>query len=1078
MNTDREASESKQTVEALHEQREWLHVTLSSIGDAVITTDTKGGVTFLNPVAQTLTGWTQDEATGVPLESVFQIVNEATRRTVENAATRALREGVVVGLANHTLLIAKDGMERPIDDSAAPIRNANGEVAGVVLVFRDITERKRQEQWMQDAVNYSENIIATLREPFLVLDDQLRIKTANRCFYETFHVSPEETENGFIYDLGNRQWDIPKLRALLAEVLSDHHPVHDFEVEHTFPTIGRKIMLLNARRFVSVDSQPSLILLAIEDITERKQFERALQRSEAEFRNLLEKLPAAAYTCNAEGLITYFNQRAVELWGRTPKLNDEANKFCGSFKLFYADGTPMRHDECWVALAIKEDKPYDDYEIIIEQPDGSRFNAVVHANPLHDDSGTLTVAVNVLVDITERRRAEEELRRNEERFRVLFELGPVAVFACDHSGVIQDYNRRAAELWGREPKRGDSNERYCGSFKLYHPDGRLLPHAESPIVEVLRTGVAVQGVEVFIERPDGSRLPVIVNFASLKDDHGEIVGAITSFLDITERQQAEAALEDSETRYRRLFETAQDAILILDEPTGKIFDANPFIKEMLGFSQAELVGKELWQIGFFRDKSENQAAFRELQAQRYIRYEHLPLETKGGQQIEVEFVSNVYQVDHHEVIQCNIRDITERSRLERQTHEQAEALADLHHRKDEFLAMLSHELRNPLSAIFNALHILRLQEAENPIQQKAKIILERQVGQLAHLVDDLLEVSRVITGRIQLNQERLEMRGIVEHAVESVRALIDRRKHQLSVSLPAEPIWLQADPSRLEQVVVNLLNNAAKYTDEGGQIWLTVEQEVDSGQWTVDSKDKARAASSLTTNHRPLSTDWVVLRVRDTGVGIAPELLPRIFDLFTQADRTLGRSQGGLGIGLSLVQKLVELHYGTVAAHSAGLGQGSEFIVRLPALSPARESIVPVETAKQRAQTSRVLVVDDNMDAADMLSMTLQIFGHEVQATYSGQTALDAAVEYQPHIVLLDIGMPVMDGYQVARHLRQQPQTKNVWLIATTGYGQDSDRQRSQEAGFDHHLVKPIDPQKLQDLLATLAKQPRSAATP
>jgi CheY-like chemotaxis protein/two-component sensor histidine kinase len=376
-------------------------------------------------------------------------------------------------------------------------------------------------------------------------------------------------------------------------------------------------------------------------------------------------------------------------------------------------------------------------------------------------------------------------------------------------------------------------------------------------------------------------------------------------------------------------------------------------------------------------------------------------------------------------------------------------LAELHHRKDEFLAMLSHELRNPLSAIFNALHILRLQDTENPIQRKAKIVLERQVGQLAHLIDDLLEVSRVITGRIQLHQERLEMRGIVERALESVRSLIEQRKHELSVSLPAEPIWLQGDSTRLEQVVVNLLNNAAKYTDEGGQIWITVEQE--RGE--------------------------VVLRVWDTGVGIAPELLPRIFDLFTQADRTLDRSQGGLGIGLSLVQKLVELHGGTVEAHSAGLGQGSEFIVRLPALSSAGESIIArIETAKQPAQTSRVLVVDDNMDAADMLVMMLQLFGHEVRVAYTGQTALETAVEYQPDVVLLDIGLPDMNGYELARQLHQQPQTKGVRLIAVTGYGQDSDRQRSQEAGCEHHLVKPVDPQKLQDLLASRVKQPRSTA--
>ena len=514
---------------------------------------------------------------------------------------------------------------------------------------------------------------------------------------------------------------------------------------------------------------------------------------------------------------------------------------------------------------------------------------------------------------------------------------------------------------------------------------------------------------------------------------------------VEQGQEVEQKLHDSEERYRRLFETTKDGVLVLDFTRGRIVDVNPFMIELLGYPYAHFLDKELWEIGLFSDRSANEASVRELKEQGYIRYDNLLLESQHGGKVEVEVVANVYSEDQHSVIQCNIRDITERRRLERQTQEQAEALAELHQRKDEFLAMLSHELRNPLSAIFNALHILRIQDTGNPIQQKAKSVIERQVGQLAHLVDDLLEVSRVITGGIQLHQERLEMRGIVDRAIESVRPLIDQRKHELEVSLPAEPIWLQGDPTRLEQVVVNLLNNAAKYTDEGGQIQITAQQEGAE----------------------------VVLRVRDTGIGVAPELLPRVFDLFTQADRSLDRSQGGLGIGLSLVQKLVELHGGTVTAQSAGLGQGSEFIVRLPALSLVSESIAPIKTAKPQAHTSRVLVVDDNKDAADMLVMMLQMFGHEVQAAYDGQTALETAVEYQPTFVLLDIGLPDMNGYEVARRLRQQPETKRVLLIAMTGYGQDSDRQQSQEAGFDYHLVKPVEPQKLQDLLETLAKQPR-----
>ncbi len=636
-----------------------------------------------------------------------------------------------------------------------------------------------------------------------------------------------------------------------------------------------------------------------------------------------------------------------------------------------------------------------------------------------------------------------QLGESEERSRTLFAAAPMAVFVCDRNAVIQQYNQRAAELWGREPVCGV--EQYCGSMKLWLPDGSLLPHAQSPMVEVLRTGIPARHVEVFIERPDGSRLPVLVNIAALKNAQGEITGSITSFMDITERKRAENALAVSESRYRRLFETSQDAILILDALTGKIQDANPFIEQLLGYSADELIGKELWQIGFFRDKTASQVAFLELQEHGYLRYEHLPLETKSGQQVEVEFISSVYVVDRKQVIQCNIRDITDRARLERQTEAQAAELTDLHHRKDEFLAMLSHELRNPLSPLLNAAHILRLQKDENPIQQQARTVIERQVGQLSHLVNDLLEVSRVITGRIQLNLERLDISGIVEHAVESARPLIERRRHELFVMLPADPIWLQGDAARLEQSVVNLLNNAAKYTDEGGQIWLSVEPEGAE----------------------------IVLRVRDNGVGIAPELLPRIFDLFTQADRTLDRSQGGLGIGLSLVQKLVELHQGTVAAASTGLGQGSEFIVRLPVLrSPERQvNMTSTEAAKPAVQTWRVLVVDDNIDGADMVATMLQMSGHQTRTAYSGQSALEMAGEYQPDFVVLDIGLPEMDGFEVARRLRQLPQLKDVRLIAATGYGRDSDRQRSKEAGFDYHLVKPIEPEALQKLLTLTAQE-------
>ena len=639
---------------------------------------------------------------------------------------------------------------------------------------------------MQDALAYADNIIATLREPFVVLDKSLRVRTANAAFYRDFHASKEETEGRFVYDLGNGQWDIPQLRTLLSQVLSNSHPVEDFEVEHAFPTLGRRNMLLNARRFPPESNDPDLVLLAIEDITDRR--------------------------------------------------------------------------------------------------------------------------------------------------------------------------------------------------------------------------------------------------------------------------RAEAAMEHSEVRYRRLFQMAKDGILILDADTGKVIDANPFMTALLGYSHDEFLGKELWEIGLFRDIKESRAAYRELQEKGYVRYENLPLESRSGQKVEVEFVSNVYAENHHQVVQCNIRDITERSRLQRLTQEQAAAFADLDRRKDEFLAMLSHELRNPLAPILNAALLLRLHSnrnrlhgIENPILQQSATIIERQVGQLTQIVDELLEVSRITTGRIQLHQERIAVGVVVENAVATVRSLIDQRKHELTVSLPTQAIWVHADAARLEQVVVNLLTNAAKYTDQGGHVWLTVQQEGEEA----------------------------VLRVRDTGVGIAPEILPRIFDLFTQAERSLDRSQGGLGIGLALVQRLVEMHGGTVAVSSA-LGQGSEFVVRLPVVSPPQPqaSSPPTETAQPTGPSLRVLVVDDNVDTVTTLAMLVQESGHDVRTAYDGSAVLEAALDYRPNVVLLDIGLPGLNGFEVAKQLRQQPALQNVVLVAMTGYGRESDRQRSQEAGFDHHLVKPGDFGKVLQILATVSELP------
>ena len=386
-------------------------------------------------------------------------------------------------------------------------------------------------------------------------------------------------------------------------------------------------------------------------------------------------------------------------------------------------------------------------------------------------------------------------------------------------------------------------------------------------------------------------------------------------------------------------------------------------------------------------------------------------------------------------------------RVEERTNELEGALRS----RDEFLAMLAHELRNPLAPIRNAAQVIRLVGPADGHMTWARDVIDRQVHQLTRLVDDLLDVSRVTQGRVELHKEEIDLASVVAHAVETSRPAIDARRHTLIVELPKAPVYLEADLARLSQVVSNLLNNACKYMEEGGRIALTAEAEGRE----------------------------VRIRVRDEGIGIPQEMLPRVFELFTQLNRSLDRSEGGLGIGLALVRRLVELHGGSVGVHSDGLGLGSEFVVALPLL---RAASVPEDKSDEAPEQTglafgrRILVADDNRDSAESLGMLLEIEGHEVCLAYDGQEALDQADRFGPEIILLDIGLPRMDGYEVAARLRRSPHHRDVLLVAVTGYGTDGDRKRSREAGFDHHLVKPVDPRALRDLIANAPATPARTA--
>ncbi len=523
-------------------------------------------------------------------------------------------------------------------------------------------------------------------------------------------------------------------------------------------------------------------------------------------------------------------------------------------------------------------------------------------------------------------------------------------------------------------------------------------------------------------------------------------GTNTPLSEVPGKERAERALGGVEEQHRLLMECVTDYAIFFLDPHGRVVAWNAGAERILGYAEAEIVGQH-FSCFFTPEDVQQRQPDKELQtaAATGRANDDRWLVRKGGARLWCNGVTTALRDEEGGLrgFAKVLRDRTEPKRLQEALHQRAEELAAEARQKDDFLAVLAHELRNPLAPIRNALQVIRMGSHDAALVEQMRAMAERQVGHMTRLVDDLLDLSRISRGLIRLLMEPLDVARPVQQAVEGVQPLVGERGLTLSVSLPPEPVFVDADPTRLQQVVGNLLTNAAKYTDPGGHILLTVRQE---------------------------GSD-VVLRVRDTGIGIPADMLPRIFDLFVQAERRLDRSQGGLGIGLTLVRRLVEMHGGSVTAHSEGPGKGSEFVVRLPALPEDRKGELLRKRADDKqvvAPTARrrILVVDDNVDAAESLAVLLRLEGHEVRVACDGPAALAAAQADPPEMVVLDLGMPGMDGFEVARRLRALPGSDGVLLVALTGWAQGEDRRRCHEAGFDGHLPKPVEWDALRQFLA------------
>jgi PAS domain S-box-containing protein len=807
----------------------------------------------------------------------------------------------------------------------------------------------------------------------------------------------------------------------------------------------------------------------------------ALRASEERYRCLLDTAQEGICLVDAQGAIVYANERLAKLLHYHPK------ELTGHPLWNLMD--PESRTSAAQAWQRQQPGSYQHHDCRFRCKDGSDLWAQVSTGPGYQGDDSSAHMLVMLTDISKRKRAEDTLR-------FLVDAGQVLASSLDYESTLSSVARLAvpalADWCTVDVLEEDGSLRRLATVhsepdkerlvlelrRRLPPDGR----ETATVRQVLHTGrpqllpeITAERLQQTVSNPERLRMLQQLGVCSAMivplRARGRTLGAVTLVAaesgrrfddddlivaealarratlavdnallyreaqrELAERRQVEEHLRNQQKWLQSTLDLMPTPTLFVEPRTAQVTFANKAAQELAGGALpiADSIDSYFTDASGARIPADQLPTSRVAQGERLEKLElnwHLAGQTRSlllyGDTIPAQY-------GHPTTGVIKFQDISQLKEVEAELRRTNKA-------KDEFLAMLGHELRNPLAPLLNALHIFRLSKPPSETLQQTMEMAERQVRHLARLVDDLLDVSRITRGKIKLRKENVELAAVVRGAVETSQPLINEREQQLVVSLPPDEIQLEGDATRLEQVLANLLNNAAKYSEPGGKIELCVTQ---------------KGAEA-------------VVRVRDTGIGIPADVLPHIFDMFVQAERSLDRSQGGLGLGLTLVQRLVGMHGGSVMATSAGPGQGSEFIVRLPALPASQDRLALSRTVKLNGRHLRILVVDDNRDAAQSLAIVLRAWGHEVEIALNGNDALDTAGQFRPQVVLLDIGMPRMSGYEVAQHLRRLSGLgAALLLVAMTGFGTEEDQQRSREAGFDCHLLKPVDPTELEEILS------------